>query len=90
MKTLTTIKVLLLKLKNDIEDLRGDMNQLLHKNNLHIYNPVEDFGFEMPFTCMDEFLTFDKTLIQKDTSDKFVRFPSHKSCKKIIYITESC
>jgi len=73
MKAVMTNKHLLYDIKNNIEDLRCDMNQLQNKNNLHIYNPIDDFGFEMPFNNMDDFLTFD-TLTQKNTSDKFVRF----------------
>jgi len=49
---------------------------------LHIYNPIDDFGFEMPFNNMDDFLIFDGTLTQKSTSDKFVRFFSHNIYKK--------
>jgi len=82
MKAVMTNKHLLYDIKKNIEDLRCDVNQLQNKNNLHIYNPIDDFGFEMPFNNMDDFLTFDGTLTQKNTSDKFVRFFSHNIYKK--------
>jgi hypothetical protein len=59
-------------MKADIEDLHNDIRQLQNNHNIVSFNPVEEFGIEMPIESMNEFLEFDESLNNQEISEKFV------------------
>jgi len=61
----------MLKTKTKIEDLHCNVRQIQNNNSLHIFNPANDFNSKMP---MNDFLKFDLTLNNEDTTKKFVSF----------------
>lgn len=76
----------MLKTKKEMEDLRYDVRQIQNNNSLHIFNSVNDFGIEMPIKSMNDFLKFDLTLNNEDTTKKFVSFKCIKNLCNISFI----